>query len=278
MNFLVLLLVVGIEKFSPWRRRVQADGLWIRQLRRVEKPRSDSIRAWWIIALLVLLPAMVLGVVLSAIEPIAYGLLALPVHLLVVLFSLGRGGVQAGLGPFRDACRRGDTEGAYLVARRDLGIDEATPEALAARVQQRFVWQAFEGFFAIVFWYALLGPVLALVYRLVALIVEHSAMPGLRERAALLQHALDWLPARALAVTFGLVGDFVALNQALLNRLLDWDISAARLVTDAGRSAAELSVPTLDEDGNVSLDALWQLLVRSAVLWYVVLALWVVFV
>jgi AmpE protein len=278
MNFLVLLLVVAVEKFSSWRRRIQVDRPWLRQLRQFETRRGVPMNAWLVLILLVVVPCVILAMLLSLLHPIAYGLLALPVHLTVLVYSLGRGGVQAGLGPFRDACRRGDIEGAYLVAQRDLGVEADNTDSLVLGVQQRFMWQAFEGFFSVVFWYVLLGPVVALGYRLNALVALHATRPELRERAAQIQHALDWLPARALAVTFGLVGDFVALNQALLGRLLDWEVSAAQLVTDVARSASEICPPSLDEDGNAALDALWQLLVRSAVFWYVVFALWVVFV
>lgn len=278
MKFLVLLLIVAIEKLSSWRRRVQLDRPWLHQLRQLERRPAAPVRAWWIILVLVGAPIALVGMLLSLAQPVAYGLLALPIHVAVLLFSLGRGGVNTGLGPFKDACRRADLDGAYLVARRDLGVEAATPEALAVGVQRRFMYHAFEGFFAVVFWYVLLGPVVALAYRLNALLVQHAVAPELRERAVQIQHGLDWFPARVLALTFGLVGDFVALNRSLLGRLLDWDVQAADLVVETARSAAEVSAPSLDEEGNANLDALWQLIVRSAVFWYVVFALWVVFV
>jgi AmpE protein len=36
MNFLVLLLVLWVEKFSAGRRRIQQDGPWLRWLLRAE--------------------------------------------------------------------------------------------------------------------------------------------------------------------------------------------------------------------------------------------------
>jgi AmpE protein len=57
---------------------------------------------------------------------------------------------------------------------------------------------------------------------------------------------------------------------------LNWDIPTPKLLADAGRAAADLPVALDAEAGVHSLDTLWQLLVRAAVLWYVLLALWTV--
>lgn len=273
MSFLVLLLVLWVEKFSAWRSNIQQDGPWLRWLARLEQP-SWSTLPWLALALLVLLPLTALALVLLLLKPLAYGWLALPVHLLVVIYSLGRGDLQAALGPFRDSWRRGDAEAAYLVARRDLGLEADEEGVLLQRVQGHLVWQAYQSFFAVIFWYALLGPLAALAYRLLALVVEHATQPALRERAVQVRHGFDWLPVRVLATSFALVGNFAAVSRALLHELLSWDIGAAQLVINAGRAASETPEPVIGEQGVNSLDELWQLLVRAAVLWYAIFALW----
>jgi AmpE protein len=274
MSFLVLLLMLWVEKFSAWRRRIQHDGPWLRQLARVEANARLCAAPWLSLALLVLLPVALLGVLLVLLNPLAYGWLSLPVHLLVLIYSLGRGDVLAALGPFRDAWRRGDSQAAYHVAERDLALQAEEGETLLRRVQGYLLWQGYQGFFAVIFWYALLGPVAALSYRLLALTGEHAQQPALRERALQVRHGFDWLPVRVLAASFALVGNFVAVSRGLLHDLLNWDIAAEQLVATAGQVAGELPEPTLGDIGVASLDSLWQLLVRSAVLWYAGLAVW----
>ncbi|HUE92880.1 regulatory signaling modulator protein AmpE [Pseudomonas sp.] len=274
MSFLVLLLVLWVEKFSAWRSNIQQDGPWLRLLARVEHKAEWAARPWLALALVVLLPLAVLALILIALKPLAYGWLALPVHLLVVIYSLGRGDLQAALGPFRDSWRRGDAEAAYLVARRDLGLEVEEAGALLKSVQGHLVWQAYQSFFAVIFWYALLGPLAALAYRLLALSAEHAEQPALRERAVQVRHGFDWLPVRVLAASFALVGNFAAVTRALLHELLSWDISAAQLVINTGRAASETPEPVIGEVGVSSLDGLWQLLVRAAVLWYALFAVW----
>ncbi|WP_277053107.1 regulatory signaling modulator protein AmpE [Zestomonas thermotolerans] len=273
MSFLVLLLVLWIEKFSGWRRRIQQDGLWLNLLGRVED--GSATAPWSRLLVLVLLPVALLGVLLWLLEPIAHGWLALPVHLVVLIYSLGRGDLLAALGPFRDAWRRGDSQGAYHVAERDLGLVADEGGQLLHRVQGYLLWQGFQGFFAVIFWYALLGPLAALAYRLLALTCEHARQPALRERAVQVRHGLDWLPARVLALSFALVGNFSAVIRTVLHELLNWDIPAARLVTQAGQAADDLPEPQPGEVGVASLDQLWQLLIRAAVLWYAGLAVWI---
>ncbi|MES2820522.1 MAG: regulatory signaling modulator protein AmpE [Pseudomonadota bacterium] len=274
MSFLVLLLMLWVEKFSAWRWRIQQDGLWLRGLAKVQGDAGLAASPWLGLALLVLLPVLLLGLLLAVLQPLAYGWLALPVHVLVLVYSLGRGDVQSALGPFRDAWRRGDSQAAYHVAERDLGLAAEEGEALLLRVQDHLLWQAYQSFFAVIFWYALLGPLAALAYRLLALAGEHAEQPALRERAQQLRHGFDWLPVRVLTASFALVGNFVAVSRALLQDLLNWDISAAQVVVTAGRAAGELSPPLLGEAGVASLDELWQLLVRAAMLWYAGFALW----
>ena len=276
MSFLVLVLAVWIEKFSALRQRIQRDGGWLRELAKLESSASLGKRPWLILALLVLLPVALLALLLLVLEPVAYGLLALPVHLLVVIYSLGRGDLLAGLGPFRDAWRRSDLQAAEHVAERDLSISADSGEQLLERVQGHLLWQAYQSFFAVIFWYFLLGPVAALAYRLLALATERSQNPLVAERAGQLRHAFDWLPVRLLAASFALVGNFVAVSRVMLHELLSWDISAAQLVEKVGLVAAEIPPPVAGPEGINSLDRIWELLLRAAVLWYAGFAIWTV--
>ena len=276
MSFLVLVLAVWIEKFSALRLRLQRDGGWLRELAKLESSPRMGKRPWLILLILVLLPVALLALLLLVLEPVAYGLLALPVHLLVVIYSLGRGDLLAGLGPFRDAWRRGDLQAAEHVAERDLKLGADSGEQLLERVQGYLLWQAYQSFFAVIFWYFLLGPVAALAYRLLALVSENSQNPLVAERATQLRHAFDWLPVRLLAASFALVGNFVGVSRVMLHELLSWDISAAQLVERVGLAAAEIPAPVVGADGINSLDRLWELLLRAAVLWYAGFAIWTV--
>ena len=274
MIFLVVLLVLLIDKLTDWRRDVQQDGPWLQWLRRVEQ-RSGSRIPWLGLALVVLVPVLVLGLLLLALKPLAYGWLSLPLHVLVLLYSLGRGQGKREFGAFRDAWRRGDEEAAALVAERDLKLSAADAPSLLHAVEAQLLWRSHQGFFAVIFWYVLLGPVAALAYRLLALTLDHARDQAMREQAEQLRHAFDWLPVRVLLASFGLVGNFVAVNRALLNDLLHWDIPASRLLAEVGPVAADLGESVEGETGINRLDSLAALLVRTRMLWYAAIALWI---
>ncbi|WP_455807302.1 regulatory signaling modulator protein AmpE [Pseudomonas fluorescens] len=278
MSFLVLLLALWIEKFSALRHRVQRDGGWIRELNKLESSERLAKQPWLVLSILVLFPVALLALLLVVLEPVAYGLLALPVHLLVVIYSLGRGDLLGGLGPFRDAWRREDLQAAAHVAKRDLNICADSGEQLLERVQGHLLWQAYQSFFAVIFWYFVLGPVAALAYRLLVLAQEHGQNPALVERAAQLRHAFDWLPVRLLAASMALVGNFVAVSRVMLHELLNWNISAAQLINRVGLAAGEIPPPVVGPEGINTLDCLWELLLRAAVLWYAGFALWTVLI
>ena len=274
MSFVVLLLAIVIEKFSSLRQRLQRDGGWLRELQSMETRPKFANRPWLVLAILILCPVALLALLLWVLDPVAYGLLALPVHVLVVIYSLGRGDIQAGLGPFRDAWRRGDLPAGAHVAERDIGITAENGEQLLEKVQSHLLWQSYQGFFAVIFWYFLLGPVAALSYRLLALAAEHGKNPELVERAQQLRHAFDWVPVRLLAASFALVGNFAAVGRVMLHELLNWDISAEQLINKAGCAAAEIAAPQTGPEGVMSLDTLWALLLRAALLWYAGFAVW----
>lgn len=276
MIFLVVLLVLLIDKLTDWRSNVQHDGPWLQLLRRVEDRTGLVNRPWTRLLLIVGVPVLVLAVLLMALKPLAYGWLSLPLHLLVVLYSLGRGHDKRELGTFRDAWRRGDEEAAALVAERDLGVVAADAPSLLRAVEAQRLWRSHQGFFAVIFWYVLLGPVAALAYRLLSLTVEHARSEASRERAAQLLHAFDWLPVRVLLASFGLVGNFVAVNRALLPDLLHWDIPAPQLLASVGPAAADLGEAIEGEAGLARLDSLDAMLVRARMLWYAAIALWII--
>ncbi|MCJ8168489.1 regulatory signaling modulator protein AmpE [Atopomonas sediminilitoris] len=270
MSFVILVLVVVLEKFSAWRKVLQRDGLWWRWH---ALAAASEQQPWLRLLLLLALPLGLLSLLLWLAGQWFYGVLLLPLELVVVLYALGRGEIPAALGGFRDAWRRGDVQGAAHAAERDLGLDEHEDAAgLFAGVQSYLLWQAFQGFFVIVFWYALLGPVVVLGYRLLALLAEHKAQPALSECAQALRHGLDWLPVRLLATSFALVGNFTAVMAVLLHELLGWDTSAQALLAKCGRVADEQEQEAAGTEGLLQLDSLWHLLVRSATLWMAVLA------
>jgi AmpE protein len=145
----------------------------------VRLERSGKVHPWWTLAILVLAPVALLVLLLHVLEPVAYGLLALPVHLLVLIYSLGRGDARASLGRFVMP------GGGATIRRRCMWPSVTWAWWPMSRTAcwygyRATLWQVYQGFFAVIFWYFVLGPGAALAYRLLALCGEHSKQPRSR--------------------------------------------------------------------------------------------------
>ena len=272
MSFLALALALLIDTFTAWRVNVQRDGVFLTELQRLQRGNSRATSSM----ALVLIPAVLLALLLHVLQPVAYGLLVLPVHVLVLLYSLGRNDPRAALGAFRDAWRRDDPATAARVAERDLGLTADDPDGLLARVQSNLLWEAYQGFFAVVFWYCLLGPAGALAYRLLALSTTHAQTPAAKAQSLRCRYWADWLPVRVMATSFALVGNFVTVSRLMLVEVLNPQVSAAQLIAKAGDAADHGAAHGPAATPLARLDRLWELLVRCTVLWFTLLAVWTV--
>lgn len=275
MSFLVLILAILIEKLSNGRQIVQKDQWWYEQLKRCSTllPKQHSLA----LLLALSVPLLGLALVLIAAQSVLYGLLLIPLHLVIVLYSFSRGDIRTALGPFRDAWRRQDTHAASLAAQRDLLIQSEEPSGLLQAVQGYMLWQGFQGFFAILFFYLIGGPLAALTYRLLVLTSEQTYSPQAAGKATRLLHILDWLPVRLLSISFALIGNFITVSRTLMPNLLCITEPADTLLSYTGRAAVEAENDALGEKGTAILDDIWLLLIRSALLWYASTAIWTLF-
>ena len=88
----------------------------------------------------------------------------------------------------------------------------------------------------------------------------------------------DWLPARLLALTFALAGDFVGSRKVLAEMFPGSGFTAGDILSDVSRSAVGV-VPNAAYGGDFALAAaaesreLGALLVRSGACWFVVFSL-----
>ena len=121
----------------------------------------------------------------------------------------------------------------------------------------------------------LLGPGGALAYRLLQLSCDETASAQ-RRRCLFL---VDWVPARVLAASFALTGDFIGSRSALLSALQDASLEADELLSGVAIHAlgGEPSPPDADDVlvawATAQNRELGALLARSAVCWIAVLSL-----
>lgn len=267
MNFLALVFAIALQQLPVPRAAVQRDGWYARWLHWLRARRwPPPLRA----SLAVLGPSCLALVALRLVDGWLFGLLALAAAVALLLYALGRGDFGALLVRLRTQAASDDAEAVWLTAAAvlpalDEGAGRLDEAAALSRVRDALVYEAFQRWYAPLFFFLLAGPVAALAYRLLQLTAADSAAA----RGALA--VADWLPARLTGFTFALTGDFAAAGSALEPgerpaRTLLGDC-ARRALAGAGRGA--LTGPVFARE----LDALSRLLTRSAGAWLLLVSL-----
>lgn len=263
MNFLVLLLVGLILLWSPWRSGFPRDVLrdWVQ--------RAVRVGSGWSAVIAVLVLLIPLGILLWAVQGLAYGVFTLLLHVGLLLCCVGRHDALRSMNAdFLRAWDRGDQAAAALVAEQQLGVVGEESGSLLREVRARMSAACLQDYFVPAFWYLLLGPLGALGYRLLELTRQqwgHSAS----HPAGILVHALEWVPARLLALSFALVGQFDSTLRTLGSMLAQWEVSAGELVARSA-DAAIVAEPIELETG--VLHGTRQLLIRAVLAWAVLVA------
>ena len=272
MKFLALVIALILLRLWGSGERVQYDDWFCRWQSRVASWQLPQVLAT---ALALLVPALVVALLLEAVEDGVFGLAWIALATLLLLYSLGRGNLQVLQARYHEQCLAGDFQGALHGTLPVLGArpgdDPQSPEDVHAEVLRAFYYYGYQRWFAVLFWFVLTGPVGALVYRLLQL---HAATVDAPLPGKLLSLA-DWIPSRLLAATFALAGDFVGSRNALAGAWREPGQGADSLLCEVGCAAG---LPQVDPASPFNELALAQheecgaLLARSASVWLAVVA------
>ena len=222
MNFVALLLGLGIERLLTnlfhMREFRWLDPMfdWLTaRLRDVSRGRAmTGILLFTAVAVL---PVALASVLLSGtLLQIPYFVLAV----LVLLFSLGPRDLKIEVDDYCAALRDGNDEEIQHVA-RELWEGELPedPDARVRLIRRAVFIQANNRIFAVVFWFLLLGPTGAWLFRVLDLMrrrlafqynrAEHDFCNTALVWAVRSAHGvLAWVPARVLILGYGLAGSF----------------------------------------------------------------------
>ena len=114
---------------------------------------------------------------------------------------------------FIEAASSTETEREVHIAEEYVERIPSDEDDLVKQFAQSIMAQANERLFAVILWFALLGPMGAILYRFTWFLqqrldpVEHDA-EGLVEAAHRFFGILNWLPARLMAIGYAIVGSF----------------------------------------------------------------------
>jgi AmpE protein len=165
-------------------------------------------------------PGLLVAVLLGVFDQGVSSLLWVALAGLVLFFALGPRDLQQEVDEWLGAAQLGDAPAAVRLRAEILEYDAAQRRgpALDSVAEAVFV-QANNRLFGVVFWFVLLGPFGALLFRLGDLLRREALLRAARaeapaEAAALaadcqrVHGVLAWAPSRLLALTYGVAGSF----------------------------------------------------------------------
>ncbi|MEO6967798.1 MAG: beta-lactamase induction protein [Rhodanobacteraceae bacterium] len=236
------------------------------------------------IALALVLPVIVCALLAHALHGWLFGLAGVAFAVLVLVYCFGPREPEEDI----DAVLTADDTVARAAAAQMLRDDPAAPEIAftAPALVEAAVLAALRRRFGVLFWFFLLGPAGALLYRLAQVAVNEGAELdlGTRDAARRFAAALDWLPAHLMVLAMALVSDFEAVARAwrvwhLQPGRSRWELepgflgAVARSGVDADIEAGDGGVAIDVSDTLRELADARRLMIRVLVVWLAVVAL-----
>lgn len=280
--FIATLLVLVAAQLAPALARFR-DFSWLRRWHDAVGRGSGDLAG---LLLVVGIPVLLCAALQIVLHGRLFGLLALAFATVVLFYAWGPRDLE------RDAeavDKAPDAERRAVAAQalRDDEMTQPLPLESAALVEAAFL-AALRRWFGVLFWFALLGPAGALMYRLVQLLAwnpVHTADTTAGQRALLQRaaRALDWLPAHLMALALALASNFDAvfktwhdyhaargdgyfsLDPGFLNAIARASVAADVAAEDDAAQAARNPL--------VALDDAMVLVRRVLVVWLTILAI-----
>ncbi|MBN4063439.1 regulatory signaling modulator protein AmpE [Cardiobacterium sp. AH-315-I02] len=186
------------------------------------------------------------------------------------------------LGP---ACLSSDIE-AYIHARTLGDEDEAlhyagtitdsvastSPDQQISDVTHAILYIANERIFATIFWFVILGPFGAILYRLISELSKHIAFEELAEFSEFIHSIMAWIPARMLAAGYALIGNFDGAYHAYKDRAHTTDFSHSNNEVLVSTGLGAMQNFKVDNE-LASIYAAQALVTRAVIVWISILAI-----
>lgn len=232
----------------------------------IDKQGASSII---ILLLPVLIPLVILQYVLSG---QFYDLFSFGFALAILIYSLGSN-LDRDIKQYLHARETGLDILAQQHATQLIGKPASeAPHQQTTEVMHGFLQQSNMRVFAVLFWFSLLGPAGALLYRLTCHTLQNSPSQTLSLAARRLEAVLSWAPVNLMAFSFALAGDYESVSHAWRSKPRQNDLANCNYHTliEAGLGGIRDCAPG---DETNCIRSLRALVIRSLVIWLALIAI-----
>lgn len=276
MAFIVTLIALLIERFFDWSHLRKWN--WFVSYQRAVIKRFPGKSSYFALAATII-PLLVLVVLIQVVlRHTLFGLVEFLFQLFLFLYCLGPQNLWADTFACINALVQGDVQTAGDKLQAAFGVtDVNSKQALHGQLVNNIFIAANRRIFAIVFWFLVLGPVGAVLYRTITLSAasfpKQEAAPELLQSARVVESTLDWIPVRILTCVFALSGHFVKVFSCWRKGSFMGFHENEALLTECGTAAlGGNDMDRVAEDGSIEKNVLG-LLDRSFVITLVVVAI-----
>lgn len=239
MTLISLLLVLALERLTTKAELWRGETYMLPYLKLLKgNGILYEIGKAWQVYLAVALPTLLFWGIYQWLDN---SLVILLLNLLILFIATGCPHIRAKYKGYLQASNRGD------FAARDAFAAQLdySPES-GYSFGQHMIWINFRYYFAIAFWFLILGGTGAVLY-LTARLVESQAPNAFSKKVAQRVLAiLDWIPARVAAIGFLLVGHFSSGIKVFSAYLFDFSVSAKSLLLEVAKACEDIEVDEND--------------------------------
>lgn len=294
MTLISVLLALALDRWMFSHRESAIQGWFGRASTAITAQLPAKLDSLVGAVILMLPPAILMALLQGLIGGWIFGLVGLVLGILVLLFAFGPLDPVSLVDDYIDARRLDDRERTDWFYERFTGeLPPDSPADEGRRMVEAVFYQGHDHLFATIFWFCVLGPAGAVLYRMTAETALRPApaivaRPGLLRAAQQLLGLLGWIPARLIAFGHAMTGSFEEALSCLRrgvrgtgddlmagNRQLLGETGAAALRRDPVERDDDFAADDERRSSNPAeaVESARALSVRTAVLWLALLAL-----
>jgi AmpE protein len=278
MLFIVILLGLLLERTFNVSQHLYKLSLFDQYQRKLHTLSGEN----GVIGLvLVVLPAVLLvwGVTL-VFSPLFYHLAGFIIALIVFVLCLGAGNLRQQVDDCIRLVEQDKEEEAQAFVKEHFTCFPSA-QGTAKQLVSVVFKESHERIFGLLFWFVLLGPVGAVLYRMMQKLsvyyhLQHEDK-SIYQLAAWCTCVLDWIPVRLMALSFSLIGHFTAVFPVWLKSIGVKLSREYEFLVACGNAALSLTNDPAAIVAQSQLDAAFSLVNRALLIWLVVIALLIVF-
>ncbi len=269
MTFIITLVSLVIERFFDWSH-IRKWG-WLTRFQNWLSGKFKRLPAALILILSLLLPVLIVAIINALLTGALFGVLKLIFGIIIVMYCLGPNNLWAQVYVCIEEIHKEDASTAMHKLQNYFNLPlTRTAQTFHHALTDAMFIEANRRIFSVLFWFILLGPAGAVIYRLIDLSRSSLSLQLLSEK---LHALLDWIPIRLYTFLFALGGHFTEVIKHWKKGALAAPAANDNLITECGVAALDvLEAKKIPEDGSAEQETL-SLLDRVFVIGLVILAI-----